>query len=94
MRIGITYDLRSWYLAKGYSMEETAEFDKEDTVNAIEKELRDNGYDTEKIGNVYNLVERLAAGHRWDLVFNIAECLYGDGRESDRKSTRLNSSHL
>lgn len=82
MRIGITYDLRSWYLAKGYSMEETAEFDKEDTVNAIEKELRDNGYDTEKIGNVYNLVERLAAGHRWDLVFNIAECLYGDGRES------------
>lgn len=82
MKIGIAYDLRSWYLAKGYSMEETAEFDKESTVEAIEEEIRYAGYEPDKIGNVYNLVERLAAGDRWDLVFNITECLYGDGRES------------
>lgn len=82
MKIGIAYDLRSWYLAKGYSMEETAEFDKESTVEAIEEEIRYAGYEPDKIGNVYNLVERLAAGDCWDLVFNITECLYGDGRES------------
>ena len=27
-------------------------------------------------------MERLAAGHRWDLVFNIAEGLHGIGREA------------
>lgn len=82
MKIGIAYDLRSWYLAKGYSMEETAEFDKESTIEAIEEEIRYSGYEPDKIGNVYNLVERLAAGDSWDMVFNISECLYGDGRES------------
>lgn len=82
MKIGITYDLRSWYLAKGFSMEETAEFDKEETIDGIEKELRTLGHETERIGNVFQLVEQLAAGKRWDMVFNITECLYGDGRES------------
>ena len=33
MRIGLTYDLRSEYLAQGYSKDETAEFDKEETVD-------------------------------------------------------------
>jgi D-alanine-D-alanine ligase len=28
------------------------------------------------------LIEALAAGKKWDIVFNIAEGLYGDGRES------------
>ena len=27
MKVGFTYDLRSWYLDRGYSMEDTAEFD-------------------------------------------------------------------
>jgi len=31
---------------------------------------------------LFQLVEALAAGKRWDIVFNIAEGLYGDGRES------------
>ena len=82
MRIGLTYDLRSWYLERGYTMEETAEFDKEETVAAIENELVRLGYDTVRIGNIFQLVERLAAGERWDMVFNIAEGLFGDGRES------------
>ena len=33
-------------------------------------------------GNCFQVIEALAAGKRWDLVFNIAEGLYGDGRES------------
>ena len=82
MKIGITYDLRSWYLDRGYSMEDTAEFDKEDTVNAISAALEKMGFETEKAGNAFQVIEALAAGKRWDLVFNIAEGLYGDGRES------------
>jgi len=63
-------------------MEDTAEFDKMDTVDALEAAIRNMGFDTEKIGNSFQLIESLAAGKRWDLVFNIAEGLYGDGRES------------
>ena len=82
MKIGLTYDLRSWYLERGYTMDETAEFDKDETVVALENELSRLGYQTERIGNIFQLVEKLAAGERWDMVFNIAEGLYGDGRES------------
>ena len=82
MRIGLTYDLRSWYLERGYTMDETAEFDKEETVAGLEETLRHLGYETERIGNLFELVEKLAAGKKWDMVFNIAEGLYGDGRES------------
>ena len=82
MKIGLAYDLRSWYLDRGYSMEDTAEFDKQETVDALEAAINKLGYDTEPIGNCFQLIEALAAGKRWDLVFNIAEGLYGDGRES------------
>jgi D-alanine-D-alanine ligase len=82
MKVGLTYDLRSWYIDRGYSMDETAEFDKQETVDALENSLKQMGHKTEPIGNVFQLVEALAAGQRWDIVFNIAEGLYGDGRES------------
>jgi len=82
MKIGFTFDLRSWYLDRGYSMEDTAEFDKIDTVNSLEAAVRKMGHETEKIGNVFQLIESLHNGKKWDLVFNIAEGLYGDGRES------------
>jgi D-alanine-D-alanine ligase len=82
MKIGLTYDLRSWYIDRGYSMDETAEFDKQDTVDALENSLKLMGYETEPIGNTFQLIEALAEGKRWDMVFNIAEGLYGDGRES------------
>ncbi len=82
MKIGLTFDLRSWYLDRGYSMEDTAEFDKQDTVDAIDNALKKMGFETEPIGNCFQLIDALSAGKRWDLVFNIAEGLYGDGRES------------
>jgi D-alanine-D-alanine ligase len=40
------------------------------------------GHEPEPVGNTFQLIEALAAGKRWDIVFNIAEGLYGDGRES------------
>ena len=82
MKVGLTYDLRSWYIDRGYSMDETAEFDKQETVDAIENSLRQMGHEPEPVGNTFQLIEALAAGKRWDIVFNIAEGLYGDGRES------------
>jgi D-alanine-D-alanine ligase len=82
MRVGLTYDLRSWYLDRGYSMEDTAEFDKQETVDAISGALHKMGFETKPVGNCFQLIEALAKGEKWDLVFNIAEGLYGDGRES------------
>ena len=82
MKIGITYDLRSEYLADGYSEEETAEFDRDDTIEAIENALRAEGHQVERIGRIQNLVRKLASGQRWDLVFNIAEGLHGLAREA------------
>jgi D-alanine-D-alanine ligase len=82
MRIGLTYDLRSEYLAAGYGEEETAEFDREETVAAIEQTLQQLGHTTDRIGNARRLMARLLAGDRWELVFNIAEGLCGIGREA------------
>jgi D-alanine-D-alanine ligase len=82
MKFGMTYDLRADYLAAGYGEEETAEFDRPDTIDAIETALRNLGHETVRIGNIQSLIKRLAAGERWDMVFNIAEGLYGFGREA------------
>ena len=82
MKIGITYDLRKDYLAAGFGEEETAEFDSEETIAAIDRALQDLGYLTDRIGNIRSLSRRLAAGNSWDLVFNIAEGLKGFGREA------------
>ncbi len=82
MKIGLTYDLRSEYLAAGYGEEETAEFDRDDTIEALEKTLIALGHETDRIGHARSLIARLAAGHRWELVFNIAEGMHGIGREA------------
>lgn len=82
MLVGITYDLRSDYLAEGYSEEETAEFDSPATIQALHDAIAAAGHRVDRIGNVRRLVARLAAGDRWDLVFNFAEGLNGAGREA------------
>ncbi len=82
MRIGMTYDLRTDYLAAGYSEDETAEFDRPATIDAIENAIRIMGHQPVRIGNLTSLIKHLAAGGKWDLVFNIAEGMYGFGRES------------
>jgi D-alanine-D-alanine ligase len=82
MTIGLTYDLRSEYLAEGFSEEETAEFDRDDTIAAIETTIRSLGHHTERIGHSRQLAAALVAGRRWDLVFNIAEGMHGIGREA------------
>lgn len=82
MRIGLTYDLRDEYLAAGYGEEETAEFDRGETIDGLEGAVRALGHETVRIGHARQLIARLAAGDRWDLVANIAEGMYGLGREA------------
>ncbi|MFL5237103.1 MAG: D-alanine--D-alanine ligase [Rhizomicrobium sp.] len=82
MRIGVTYDLRSDYLAMGYGEEETAEFDSEVTIEVICEALTSLGWQVTRIGNVKALAESLVAGERWDAVFNFCEGLKGFAREA------------
>ncbi|MBN2038447.1 MAG: hypothetical protein JW864_00290 [Spirochaetes bacterium] len=82
MIAGITYDLRDHYRALGFKEEDVAEFDSETTIDAIDNTLKQLGFETERIGAVTQLVEQLAAGKRWDFIFNIAEGVYGIGREA------------
>jgi D-alanine-D-alanine ligase len=82
MRIGVAYDLRSDYLAMGLSEEDTAEFDSEITIDAICAALTGQGWEVARIGNINALTEKLAAGERWDAVFNFCEGLHGLSREA------------
>lgn len=82
MIVGLTYDLRDEYLKQGFTEEETAEFDREETVIAIESTLQKIGYNTVRIGNIKQLTQELVSGKKWDIVFNICEGMYGIGREA------------
>lgn len=82
MRIGVTYDLRADYLARGMTEEETAEFDAEITIASICRALSGLGHQPVRIGNVSALTAHLAEGDRWDAVFNICEGLNGYAREA------------
>ena len=82
MLVGLTYDLRQDYLALGFTQDQVAEFDSPRTLEAIEEVLQGLGHQTDRIGNLPRLVERLAQGESWDLVFNFAEGMGGFGREA------------
>jgi D-alanine-D-alanine ligase len=82
MRIAVTYDLRSDYLAMGFGEEETAEFDAEETIAAICEALAGLGHDPVRIGGIQPLTKALVAGARWDAVFNICEGCKGVAREA------------
>lgn len=82
MRIGLTYDLRDDYRALGYSEEALAEFDSPETIEELEATLQRLGFQTDRIGHVRALAERLVRGETWDLVFNIAEGVQGRSREA------------
>src|SRR5689334_14218461 len=82
MRVGVTYDLRSDYLAMGLGEEETAEFDAPETIDAICEALTVLGQQPVRVGNVKRLAEVLVRGERFDAVFNICEGLKGVAREA------------
>lgn len=82
LRIALCYDLKSDYLAAGYEPADVMEFDEEETVAALAAALQQLGHGVERIGRGVELARRLAAGERWDLVFNIAEGVRGRSREA------------
>ncbi len=82
LHIGMTYDLRSDYLALGFTQEQVAEFDSDATINALEAAIKSLGHQVDRIGNAWALCKRLVAGDRWQLVFNISEGVAGRSRES------------
>ncbi|MCS6876746.1 MAG: D-alanine--D-alanine ligase [Geminicoccaceae bacterium] len=82
MLIGLAYDLRDDYRALGLPEEQLAEFDSPETIAELEAALSRLGHRVDRIGNVRRLAERLVAGDRWDLVFNICEGLSGRSREA------------
>lgn len=82
MRIGVTYDLKSDYLAQGWSEEDAAEFDSEVTIDAICAALAALGLEPVRIGHVKALAAALVAGERWDGVFNFCEGVKSLAREA------------
>jgi D-alanine-D-alanine ligase len=82
LHLALCYDLKGDYLAAGYSPEEVLELDEEDTVEELERALSHHGHRVERVGRGVDLARRLAAGERWDLVFNIAEGIRGRSREA------------
>jgi D-alanine-D-alanine ligase len=80
--VGFTYDLRDDYIAQGFSEEESAEFDNQETIDSIAQALLDNGFAIERIGNIKALTHALAEGRRWEIIFNICEGVKGIGREA------------
>ena len=82
LTIGMTYDLRRDYLALGFKAEDVAEFDSDITIDTIESTIAALGYRPVRIGHARALCAQLAAGARWDLVFNIAEGVAGRSREA------------
>jgi D-alanine-D-alanine ligase len=82
LSIGFVYDLKRDYLAEGYSDREVAEFDSDDTIDAIAAALTELGHRVDRIGHARNLCRRLVAGNTWELVFNISEGLKGRSREA------------
>ncbi len=82
LTIGLTYDLKRDYLALGYKEEDVAEFDADITIDTIERTIAELGFKPERIGHVRSLCTKLAAGARWDMVFNIAEGVSGRSREA------------
>lgn len=82
LHIGLTYDLREVYLREGYGEEETAEFDRVETIDCLAGALESLGHTTDRIGHARELMGRLVRGDRWDLVFNICEGLKGIAREA------------
>lgn len=82
LKMALCYDLKEDYLAEGLTPEEVMELDDEETIDGIANALRGLGHTLERVGRGAELARRLAAGQRWDLVFNIAEGLRGRSREA------------
>jgi D-alanine-D-alanine ligase len=83
LKIGFTYDSKEEYSLSGEDLPDRyAEFDSKSTIEEISLALKSHGDEVICIGNARNLVKRITAGERWDIVFNICEGLKYRNREA------------
>ncbi|HEY8022113.1 MAG TPA: D-alanine--D-alanine ligase [Thermoanaerobaculia bacterium] len=82
LAIGLVYDCKEDHLAAGLAPHEVMEFDSRETIDGLAADLAALGHRIARVGGGLELARRLAAGERWDLVFNIAEGVSGRSREA------------
>ncbi|MFQ3612697.1 MAG: D-alanine--D-alanine ligase [Cyanobacteriota bacterium] len=84
MKIGLTYDLRPVEpQSPDLPVDHYAEFDSSETLFFLTEGLQALGFQVELIGNLSALLEQLHSNLLTvDLIFNIAEGLWGRGREA------------
>jgi len=82
LKLALCFDSQEEHLAAGLSAEMVADLDSEETIDLVGSALRRLGHQVELVRGGDRLASRLAAGQRWDLVFNMAEGLYGRCREA------------
>jgi len=83
MKVGLTYDLRDEHPPYvNAPLDYYAEFDTEENIAYLEKAIESLGHQVCRIGNVYRLVRFIAEGGSVDIVFNMAEGLWGRSREA------------
>ena len=65
--LGLVYDLRDDYLAEGFTQDQVAEFDTENTVDRLAAAIGELGYDIHRVGNGRGLARRSlpASGGTW-----------------------------
>ena len=81
-RVGLTYNVKSEFVLKpGDPPDLNAEFDHEETIQHIEKALKEGGHRVVHIGSARRLLERRGPLDV-DIVFNLAEGYEGRNRES------------
>ena len=83
MEVGLTFDLRDEHPPRAdVAPDFYGEFDSEETIDHLEAAIARSGYTVRRIGNIESLVRFLAEGKSVDIVFNIAEGMWGRGREA------------
>lgn len=86
--VGLTFDLADDQILDSDLPEDYyAEFDSYETIDQLTRSIEAAGFKVDKIGNIFDLVERLSQKSlgmpdNWDIVFNFAEGIHGRARES------------
>ncbi len=80
-KVGLAYDLVNLDCLNGQPIDCVAELDSEETIQAIETAIESAGYEVVRLEANEDFVDKLRASHP-DIVFNVAEGMHGDCRES------------
>ena len=81
--VGLTYDLKKEYVfKKDDPPDANAELDPDYIIQIVTQALERPGHKVIRIGNAEKLLKFLKEGHKVDIVFNLAEGIYGRNRES------------